>query len=888
MNKNDQEPLERMPQIFAHGSRWVRADFHLHTKADKQFAYAGEENSYLSAYVDALANAEIRVGVIANHNKFVKNEFDAMRKNARKRDIYLLPGVELSVADGANGIHTIVVFSEAWLENGQDYIYQFLNVTFAGKTPDQYENENGRSQDSLSETIKKLESYNRDFFLIFAHVEQNSGLWLELDGGRLAEVGKTDYFQRRCRGFQKVRTHDKQNAPCRMKVKEWLGASYPAEVEGSDPKRIDEIGKGEACYVKIGAFSFEAVKFALCNFENRVAREVPRHARSHIKSIRFEGGTLNGQDLSFSPGLNALIGVRGSGKSSIIEAIRFAMDIPAGDNPADDEYKRKLIKHTMGSGGKVTVIAVDRFGQEYEIRRIWDHRPEVLVNGELQPSGLSIREAVVHKPLYFGQKDLSNSGEGFEKNLVEKLIGEKSREIRLQIAEQQQKVQESIRRYLKLSNISARKEEHTSKKQNAEFQLERYKKYGLEEKLQRQVDFDADSRKLREIAESVTAFHDALTDLLMQHEDAIRNHVLYKSRQNETYFNSYFSAYASVVTQMDALKQSRDSLAESRASLAGKQAEFDQIFQGLKEEFAAIERSISDELREAGVPTIRPDEFRQLNKVLEQSRAILAELDKEQAKSEEIRQELTRELSLLNELWHKEFQIIQDEMGKVNANHSSLEIVTDFKADKAAFKVFLREILKGSALRDTTIQKLVDEFIDMHAIFEERERAEQILAESGPKFWEYFFKQLETLLIWRVPDKFTIKYGGKELKEHSLGQRASALILFVLSQRENDLILIDQPEDDLDNQTIYKDVIKLIHTLKRETQFIFATHNPNFPVLGDAEMVIACDYSNNRVDPYHRSIDDPLMQARIVNIMEGGKEAFERRKEIYSIWKPLS
>ncbi|MBF0499657.1 MAG: histidinol-phosphatase [Candidatus Riflebacteria bacterium] len=875
----------KIPEIFINGSRWVRADFHLHTKADKEFKFSGDENSYNGNFVDALTKCGIRVGVIANHNKFDKAEFDSLRKKAKKQEILLLPGVELSVNDGSNGIHTVVTFSDDWLDKGQDYINQFLNVTFAGKTPSHYESENGRSQDNIIETIKKLEGFNRDFFIIFAHVEQSSGLWQEMDGGRLTELGKTEYFQRRARGFQKVRTHDKSDVPCRVKAKMWLGDSYPAEVEGSDPKNNDEIGRGDPCFLKIGAFSFEAVKFALCDHFHRVAREIPKHTRSYIRSIRFDGGTLDGHKLDFSPELNSLIGVRGSGKSSIVESIRFALDVPAGENPADAEYKKKLLKHTLGSGGKVTIISVDRFGQEYEVRRIWDHRPEVLINGELQP-GVSICETVVHKPLYFGQKDLSNSGEGFEKNLVEKLIGEKTRELRQKIEEQQQKVQGAVRRYMKLSNIATRKDEYTAKKQNAEFQLERYKKYGLEEKLQKQVDFDADSRKLKEISESVTAFHDAISDLLMQHEDILRNHTRYKTKQNEPFFADYFVAYGSIVKLIDSVKQIRDSLATSRAMLGEKQGEFERIFRGLKEEFASIERSISDELRAAGVPTIRPDEFRQQNKVLEQSKAILAELEKEQAKSDEIRQELAKELSSLNSLWHQEFQVIQGEMNKVNDNHSSLAIVTEFKADKGAFKVFLRETLKGSALRDTTIQKLVDEFPDMGAIFEQRERADQILGESSFKFWEFFLRQLETLLIWRIPDKFTIKYGGKELKDHSLGQRASALMLFVLSQRENDLILIDQPEDDLDNQTIYQDVIKLIHELKRETQFVFATHNPNFPVLGDAEMVIACEYSDNKINPFPGSIDDPYMQAKIVNIMEGGEEAFERRKEIYEIWKP--
>ena len=89
----------------------------------------------------------------------------------------------------------------------------------------------------------------------------------------------------------------------------------------------------------------------------------------------------------------------------------------------------------------------------------------------------------------------------------------------------------------------------------------------------------------------------------------------------------------------------------------------------------------------------------------------------------------------------------------------------------------------------------------------------------------YFENNIETLLTWQVPNIFTIKYHGKALAHHSLGQRASALMLFVLSQRNNDVVIIDQPEDDLDNQTIYDDVIKLIRELKPQTQFIFATHN---------------------------------------------------------------
>jgi len=148
------------PNPFAYGSTWLRADFHLHTKADKEFVYDGEDNAFGTAFVDRLKAANVGLGIISNHNKFDADEFKALHKRAKKEGIGLLPGVELSVNDGANGVHTIIVFSDQWLEDGHDYINQFLNVAFTGKTPAQYEQENGRTNDDLLQTLKKLQGYN--------------------------------------------------------------------------------------------------------------------------------------------------------------------------------------------------------------------------------------------------------------------------------------------------------------------------------------------------------------------------------------------------------------------------------------------------------------------------------------------------------------------------------------------------------------------------------------------------------------------------------------------------------------------------------------------------------------------------------------------------------
>ena len=142
--------------------------------------------------------------------------------------------------------------------------------------------------------------------------------------------------------------------------------------------------------------------------------------------------------------------------------------------------------------------------------------------------------------------------------------------------------------------------------------------------------------------------------------------------------------------------------------------------------------------------------------------------------------------------------------------------------------------------------------------------------------------------LWRLPTKFRtaseVTYHGKPLKSHSLGQRASAMMLFLLSQDENDLLLIDQPEDDLDSQTVYEELVKLVRVLKAGRQFIFATHNANFPVLGDSEIIAACAATEDVVNVAAGSIDTKECQGKIVLIMEGGTEAFERRKTIYELW----
>ena len=170
--------------MFESGLEFLRADFHLHTQKDKEFSYSGEPNDFVKSYISALKQANISVGVITNHNKFDKDEYKALKRAASKEKIFILPGVELTVKEGANGIHTLIVFNpDEWLENGNNHIQTFLTAAFA--TISNPENRNTKCCYDLKSTLEKLEEYGKDYFVIFAHVDQGSGLFNECGGGLL-------------------------------------------------------------------------------------------------------------------------------------------------------------------------------------------------------------------------------------------------------------------------------------------------------------------------------------------------------------------------------------------------------------------------------------------------------------------------------------------------------------------------------------------------------------------------------------------------------------------------------------------------------------------------------------------------------------------------------
>lgn len=857
--------------MFETGLEFVRADFHLHTRKDKEFLFVGEQNDFVKDYVSSLKQADIKVGVITNHNKFDKDEYKAIRKAAKKEDMCILPGVELTIKEGANGIHTLIVFNpDEWLSNGDNHIQTFLTSAFA--TIPNPENRNTKCIYDLKNTLETLEAYNRDYFIIFAHVDQNSGLFCECRGGLLESLSGLAPFKRRVLGLQKLRTHNNI-----IQFKRCFGYT-PALVEGSDPKSLTDIGKGDRqTYLKIGEYSYSAIKFALQDFENRVAETIPDIHHGYIESLSFQGGKFDGQKIIFSPELNTLIGIRGSGKSSILEAIRYILGIPV---QTDKEYKEALVKSVFESGGKAVLSVADKHGKKYTISRIFGERINVLDEdgNDLNITPLSLFDGVQ----YFGQKDLSSSTD-HENRLLENIVSGRVK-IETAIESAIDTLIITTGKLLDVGKIPGQISDTITQKTEIEHKMSIYQEKGVAEKLKKQSGYTTDKAKL----DSVKSRMDST--LQTMHTAYEKNSSLsgllqgYDSECNKDLFIETQVLLDFVDEQLKNIKSSIDAIENKKENLGDIILRLDKRIAGLADEFAEIKREIKDD-------TLDVDGFVKLTEELEKVKEKLSRLNEEALSKRKIEEEFTKAERQLNDVLLERFNAYKAETERINQAQNELKIEISFKGDKEGFKAQLKTDFRGSGISDSKYQIMSEEFADYVALIEDwvlfdGKKLREIISQSEyVKLVSRLQEQYSELLKKQVQNKVEIYYHDKLLRKHSIGQRASALILFILTQNNNDIIFIDQPEDDLDNKVIYDEVITAIIKMKPNIQFVFATHNANIPVLGDAERVLVVEFQDTKIDVSQGNIDLGDTHKQIVDIMEGGKEAFDKRQLIYTSWR---
>lgn len=871
MNQNDLPTFER-------GAEWVRADFHLHTIKDPgqsrvfRTEYAGRENDFAKDWLAKLKKEKIRVAVVTNHNLFDREEYKFLRKQGAREGILVLPGVELGVKEGGGGTHTLIVFNpDGWVANDQndDRIKRFIDSQFVGVP-----NEGSRTQADLCGCLEALDAFGHDYFVVFAHVQSDNGLFKELDGSNLVHViercGKR--WRERVLGLQKVKREDVVKARWPESV------PLPASVEGSDPKAMAEVGVGERrCYLKVGELTFDSVKFALHDWRQRVSPEMTAaERRPRLHRISFKGGLLNGQSFALSDQLSCLIGSRGSGKSSVIECLRYGLGLESGES--DLKYKNGLVSAMLANGGELSVTGVSADGFGFEIRRPLGYDPVVRLEGKdtrLRPSD------ILPGQLYFGQKDLGHRHPGFEDDLFVKLIGLRVADEKVQEETRIAAVRQAVDGWRSVLRARDKEQEYSQEEERLRHQLAVYREKGVEKHLVRLTTFDADKRNLAEFIESLQTLRSRLERSEEDWDEVSNDWPILKSEVLEVQagkVNSSKNEFAGVRADHAAALGRMDTLL---ASINGVSSEVAEKERQLQEEFSALQREID-------APGLNLEEFRARKSRHEQLVKLLKAAGNRTEMAAQALAQVERSARDLHDLWREwhrqEFQKLE---AKAGALPISLRLSIEFEANREGLRSFLRSKFAGTGFRSASIDRLVEKFPNGFALFQRRAEIEEVLGGGADvaKCHSLLLENLAEILTFRVPDKRTIRFNEVPIQDLSLGQRATALLQLLMSLEDHPIFLLDQPEDDLDNETIFRHVVEPLLKRKSRSQFIIATHNPNIPVLGDAEIVHAChEQDKGRYDHTSGSLDSSATRDAIVSIMEGGAQAFEQRQKIYSQW----
>ena len=872
--------------IFKHGADWVRADFHLHTIKEpgasrKQYRaeFRDREGEFADEFINKLESEGIRVAAITNHNHFDLDEYKILARKGRDRNILILPGIEIGLRGGDSTVHTLIIFDPLNLNSGNDFINRFLTGQFPRGNP----GEGDATSDDIAGCFGKVEALGESYFIVFAHVESDNGLIKEVKKTALSPVYEQvkDIWEKRVLGFQGVKAADSKWISQKLPD----GIAIPAYVEGSDPANsIQEVGDPArgVCYLKVSELSYQSVRFALRDHVLRVrAESAPTQNRPTIHSVGIDGGKRGVALYQLSDNLNTLIGSRGSGKSLMIEALRWCLNIPIGKG--DETYKSDLIHAFLDRGATVKVDGLTADGKPFEVSRSYTGKkeqpePQITVSGEV----LNVKiDSILPGVLYFGQKDLGERDKQSTENIFEQLLPAIPPELSIAADEALETYEQAIDTYEIAKKAQEEDDELKFEEQNLTEKLEAFKKLGVEGRLREITEFDQDLRRLRDLYVSLQQERKSFGQVYRSDDELESWDDILQSELNEELKPELILLRQSYDKAKSEIGAGIDSIEALEPNIAAIGKKLDDKLKEKQESFAEI-------LREVDQPELDIDEYRKMVSRFAQIQETRTKTKEKKGKLESF----VKSVVDTGRAWHASLKAITDYnreyIDVINKRlPKQINIHQKFQADEDSFRIFLENVFEGSGFNSNSYEALLasaDHGLDLF-IRREALKGTELTPKMSEKFWSRLNQNFKEILTFSPSDLRLIEYEGTKITELSLGKRAMALLLLLLSLDAHPIIILDQPEDDLDNETIHGFIVKPLIENKDRVQFIIATHNPNIPVLGDAEQVVACsEQSKGEYRESFGSLDISETKDAVINIMEGGKLAFEKRHDIYTLW----
>lgn len=623
---------------------------------------------------------------------------------------------------------------------------------------------------------------------------------------------------------------------------------------------------------------------------------------SQLRRVSTTSGFLEACPIDFGPGLTCIIGARGTCKSTLIESIRFAFDNspaysatvskePEGDQTASTYG---IMRETLRAGSvRCELVEVGSIGEAaYSLEREIGAATRLFVDGVREHA----RRDVLDRIEVFSQGDLQRiaEDESYEMRLAlvdrpNRTKVEELKAARLDAATRLSALGHQIRtaraRVATLTHEAAQLEAfqtqlHRTKAEaplatpELESERQRYER--------RQRLLDAMKQVVKERDEVVRALKDSLPAA-----KAFIQRVAVLEAESEEDLGGTFEVLHPLVQEMKQLGETLDHIEGSDLETAIKHLE--QLLESRSERFYRLrqeQQAVNESLKQQAALQ------RQVDHLLEQARAaeIARQIEKDLlGKRNDLRAEISKIDDALYDLRVAEIDAINRE------HHNTVQLTLGSTSSTKEYANRLNGLLSGSRIRtQEEVAAAIAQRIDPPRLIDIVEGGQaQHLAESLNRDLGQMTRVVAHLadhpdlyaLETELPAarlEITLYDNGhpKPVETLSKGQRATALLPLILRPLPYPL-LFDQPEDDLDNRFIFESLIRTLRKLKEQRQVIFVTHNANIPVLGGADAVIVMRMgSPTRALPALVGTVDER-KTEILNLLEGGAEAFLQRERYY-------
>ena len=914
------------------GSRWWKFDFHTHSPASSDTYWAKKnvaltEQNWLLRYMAA----EIDCVAITDHNSGawidrLKTAYNQMKQQANDgappdgfRELTLFPGVELSVQ---GGFHLLAIFAPESTTSNVDTLLGRVNYHGTRGASD------GVTREGAANVVQAV--LDAGGIPIPAHADRKNGLLQVTPESRSCALDpKTVHQVVDTVGLLAVEWLDR-TTPLPKHVEKQ--AQRLTRVLGSDCHSFQgqAIPGPRHTWVKMSNPSLEGLRLALLDGNEISIRrsdegtfepfQTPAHFITGIKidSARYMG---NGEPetLALTPYFNALIGGRGTGKSTIVQALRLAYRRDSelerlGTNTEPYRRFRRFAASVNGREGdgalrEDTEIRVEMMRDGVFQRLCWrlDGKGVVVEeqteNGEWCASGSQAVSAERFPIRLFSQGQVAAmAGEGRQAllDVIDEAAG---------VAALNRSFEEAKRSYFsqraKLREIDGRLDsrpelERKLKDLNRKVEaLTQSHHAGVlkahQQALRQSREVDTTLAQLREIPGRIeTLANDLLLDDWPE--------ATFDTAQDEDVLSWKFDAGLALAGTRHALTSAAETLSKEVQKLSADHPELMQWRQRA-DKARADYRVLQTSLAEQGVAD--PQAFGRLSQERQELEGELKEFDqlleKRKLLEAESQTQWQQIITTRKAITRARAEFVADTL---ESNEFVQIEVVGFGFDARNMERSLRDLLdiqderfKSDILQFTNgelASGLAFELADAEDKDASLQNVKQRLIARNENLGRAFLNFLERQLnkpefadhiqCWFPEDDLRIKYsrGGDNrewlsITQGSQGQRSAALLAFLLAFGDEPLVL-DQPEDDLDNHLIYELIVRQIRQNKQRRQLIIVTHNPNVVVNGDAEMVHAFAFRRGQCRVEERgALQEETVRKEVCEIMEGGHEAFSRR-----------